>query len=293
MRILHLTDTHLYGDDDSRHYGRIDTTAALNGLLARFTALRDIDAVVLTGDASEDAAAASYQKLHAILDPFAEQLGAQLAVVMGNHDVSAHYAEVRGMGARGTTVQDHVLDLPGGGRIVVLDSSVPGAGYGHLEAEQIQWLRDVLATPAAGDRGTVLAIHHPPLVAATAMLQSLDLDELEVLAGVLEDTDVRIVLAGHYHHEMTSRIGAVPVHVAPGITNVVDPITAGEREGSLALSGASIIELAGTADPAHDAAPRVFTSVFPNAGDPLADPTVPVYDFGPAEIRAIQEHAGR
>lgn len=293
MRILHLTDTHLYGDDDSRHYDRIDTAAALTGLLARFSTLRDIDAVVLTGDASEDATAASYQKLHAILDPFAADLGAQLAVVMGNHDLSAHYAEVRGMGARSTTVQDRVVDLDGGGRIVVLDSSVPGAGYGHLEAEQIQWLREVLSTPAAGDRGTVLAIHHPPLVAATSMLQSLDLDELEVLAGALTGSDVRIVLAGHYHHEMTSRIAGIPVHVAPGITNVVDPVTAGERESSLALSGASIIELADGADAAPDIAPRVFTSVFPNAGDTLADHTVPVYDFGPAEIRAIQEHAGR
>src|SRR5699024_8970658 len=33
MRILHLTDTHLYGDPSARHYDRIDTTAALAGVL--------------------------------------------------------------------------------------------------------------------------------------------------------------------------------------------------------------------------------------------------------------------
>jgi 3',5'-cyclic AMP phosphodiesterase CpdA len=54
MRILHLTDTHLHGDPAARHYDRIDTAAALRGLLARLGALQDIDAVVHTGDASED-----------------------------------------------------------------------------------------------------------------------------------------------------------------------------------------------------------------------------------------------
>src|SRR5690625_7952024 len=54
MRILHLSDTHLYADPSARHYDRIDTTAALQGLLARFAALPPIDAIVHTGDASED-----------------------------------------------------------------------------------------------------------------------------------------------------------------------------------------------------------------------------------------------
>ena len=72
MRILHLTDTHLYGDPAARHYDRIDTAAALRGLLARLDGLADIDAVVHTGDASEDGSAESYRLLHEILDPFAE-----------------------------------------------------------------------------------------------------------------------------------------------------------------------------------------------------------------------------
>src|SRR5690625_7783460 len=80
MRILHLSDTHLYADPSARHYDRIDTTAALQGLLARFAALPPIDAIVHTGDASEDGTAGSYQLLHEILDPFAAAHGATLAV---------------------------------------------------------------------------------------------------------------------------------------------------------------------------------------------------------------------
>lgn len=284
MRILQITDTHLYGDPAARHYDRIDTGAALEGLLGALGAIGPVDAVVHTGDASEDGTEESYRRLHAILDPVAERLGAPLVVTMGNHDVSAAYAAVRGPGARGTEVQDRVHELAGGGRVVVLDSSRPGAGYGELTGEQLDWLRDVLAEPAAG--GTVLAIHHPPLVAATPLLRSLDLEPLEELAEVLAGSDVRIVLAGHYHHEMSGSIGGVPVHVAPGITNVVDPLGAGESERALALSGASLVELG-------EGAPRVVTSVLPSAGDTLGDVAVPVYLFGPAEVRAIAEAAGR
>lgn len=284
MRILQITDTHLYGDPAARHYDRIDTGAALTGLLDRLGALEAVDAVVHTGDASEDGSEESYRRLHAILDPVAERLGAALAITMGNHDVSAAYAAVRGPGARGTDSQDRVHELAGGGRVVVLDSSLPGAGYGQLEDAQLAWLADVLAEPAAA--GTVLALHHPPLVAATPMLRTLDLDRLEELAAVLAGSDVRIVLAGHYHHEMSGSIGGVPVHVAPGVTNVVDPVGAGEHERSHALSGASVVEIG-------EGAPRVFTSVLPSTGDTLADPLRPVYDFGPAEVRAIAEAAGR
>lgn len=284
MRILHLTDTHLYGDPSARHYDRIDPTAALRGVLARLEGLRDIDVVIHTGDASEDGTAASYRLLHEILDPFAASLGAPLAMVMGNHDVSRVYSEEVDPGQHLAARQDRVVPLDGGGRVVVLDSSVPGAGYGHLESAQLQWLRDVLAEPAAG--GTVLAIHHPPLRGATTLLRGLDLDGLDDLAAVLEGTDVRIVLSGHYHHAMDGAIAGIPVHVAPGITNVVDPVTAAASERALALSGVSVIELG-------QGAPRVFSSVFPNLGDTAGDAELPVYRFSPEQVAQIVEAAGR
>lgn len=284
MRILHLTDTHLYGDPAARHYDRIDTTAALRGVLERLEGLTGIDAVVHTGDASEDGSAGSYRLLHEILDPFAAALEAPLVVVMGNHDASAVYGEEIAAGERRADSQDRVVPLAGGGRVVVLDSSVPGAGYGHLDAEQLDWLRDVLAEPVPG--GTVLAIHHPPLVGATDLLRGLDLDGLDELADVLAGSDVRIVLSGHYHHEMTGQIAGIPVHVAPGITNVVDPVGADAHEQALALSGASVVELG-------EGAPRVVSSVYPNAGDTADDARRPVYRFSPEQVAQILQAAGR
>src|SRR5699024_11663008 len=116
MRILHLAATHLYADPSARHSDRIDTTAALQGLLARFAPLPPIDAIVHTGDASEDGTAGSYQLLHEILDPFAAAHGATLAVAMGNHDASATYAEAIAPGDRGTGHQGAAVPPAAGGR---------------------------------------------------------------------------------------------------------------------------------------------------------------------------------
>lgn len=289
MRILHLTDTHLFADPAARHYDRIDTAAALERVLERLADIaadRPVDLVLHTGDASEDASEDSYRRLHAMLDPVAAAFGAELLVVMGNHDSSAAYAAVAGPGDHGGPWQDRARTLANGWRAVVLDSSVPGAGYGRLDAAQLAWLREVLAEPA--EHGTVLAIHHPPLTAATPLLRALDLQDRDALADAIEGTDVRMICSGHYHHPMTGALAAVPVHVAPGVTNVMDPLCGGGREQARALSGASVIDLGGTDDAADaTAAPVITTAVWPNAGDVLGDPETPVYDFSPQQVAAI------
>ncbi len=287
MRILQLSDTHLFGDPAARQYDRIDTTAALVGVLDRLADVGPLEAVIHTGDASEDGSIASYRALHDLLDPFAQAHGALLAVAMGNHDVPSAYAAVAGEGDHGMPWQDRVHMTAGGLRIVVLDSSVPRAGYGHLDAPQLTWLRGVLAEPAAA--GTVLAVHHPPLPAATRLMAALDLDDLDALAHVLTGTDVRLVVSGHYHHEMTGSFAGVPVHVVPGIADVVDPLASPVRARALALSGASLIGL----PDGLGAPPQVSAAIWPSAGDELADPGRPVYDLGPVEIDAIAAAAGR
>lgn len=290
MRILHLTDTHLFADPAARHYDRIDTAAALARVLERLADIADegpVDLVLHTGDASEDGSRDSYRRLHAMLDPVAAMLGAELLVAMGNHDSSAAYAAVAGHGDHGGIDGDparqmRARTLANGWRAIVLDSSVPGAGYGRLDPAQLAWLGEALAEPA--ERGTVLAVHHPPLRAATPLLRALDLQDREALAAAIDGTDVRLICSGHYHHPMTGALAGIPVHVAPGVTNVMDPLCGGGREQARALSGASVIDL-DDADPT--AAPVVTTAVWPNAGDALSDAEVPVYDFTPEQVAAI------
>ena len=272
LRILHLSDTHLFGDG-TRHYGVVDTTAALRRVLERAHGLADLDAVVVSGDLSDDGSEASYRTLRSLVDPWAAARGAEVLYVMGNHDGRSGFEAVIGPRVGVTTVR--------GVRLVRLDSSVPGYGYGRLDASQLGLLREELATPAP--HGTIVILHHPPTPARTPLLHALELqnpgDLLEVCAG----TDVRAVLGGHYHHALATAERGIPVIVAPGITNTTCVTCDDGHERSHVGSGFAVVELPST----EGAAPSVAFVTAPSPEDGTE-----LFDLGPDEVDAIAAKAG-
>jgi Icc protein len=270
LRILHLSDSHLFGDG-TLQYGQVDTLAALRRVLDRASALDRADAVVLSGDLSNDGSAGSYRRLRELVEPWAAARGAAVVYAMGNHDVRAGFEEVLGDRESVTTVRDF--------RIVSLDSSVPGAGFGELQPGQLEWLRGVLRSPAPN--GTVLVVHHPPVPAATALLAALELRRPEQLLEGCRDTDVRLILCGHYHHPMATEFGGIPVVVAPGIANTSDALAQAGTERATVGSGFAVVEL-----PVVGAARAIFVPVpGPNDG-------AEIFNLTPDEVQRIAREAG-
>src|SRR3546814_2247309 len=124
---------------------------------------------------------------------------------MGNHDERPAYSAGL-FGEESTAPQDRV-EMVGGLRIVSLDSTVPGHHHGDLLESQLDWLREVLAEPAAD--GTLLALHHPPLPASVEIMAILELQNMHRLADVIRGTDVRGILAGHLHHAMSGMFAGI------------------------------------------------------------------------------------
>ncbi|GAB3634019.1 metallophosphoesterase [Microbacterium shaanxiense] len=228
LRILHLSDTHFSGDG-GRHYGVVDTAEHLRRALSHVGHLT-FDLVVVSGDVSQDGSEESYIRIRDAVTPWAFARGARAVFAMGNHDRRDAFRAVLGDGQPDADERPSPgidLDRPvasvvdqDGWRVVVLDSSVPGAGYGTLEPEQLLFLEEAIAEPAA--HGTVVVVHHPPLRAQTDLLQALALDEHDGrrLLDVVRGTDVRVILSGHYHLPITEIVAGVPVTVAPGVTNL-------------------------------------------------------------------------
>lgn len=307
MRILHLSDTHVFDPalprEERLHYGRIDPLAALEGVLEALANCGPIDAIVHSGDASNDGSQGSYRALMERLRAFAKQHAhlhgmeePPIAVAMGNHDVASGFAEAFGsgdhsaVGSRGQQFHDRVVDCRAG-RIVVLDSSVPRAGWGMLEPAQLEWLDRVLSEKGSGP--TMLAVHHPPLRVESDLFQALSLGSefenfgdgstAEEFAELVRGR-VDVIVSGHLHHAMSGAIGEVPVYVAPGVANVVDPCTADER--AFALSGASVLEVG-------NAGVRYSSSHWPNRGDVQEQAASPVYAFDAETVDKIIRAAGR
>ena len=251
FRILHLSDTHFTGDG-GRHYGVVDTAEHLRRALSHVGHLL-FDLVVVSGDVSEDGTVASYQQVGDILFPWAEARGARVAFAMGNHDRRENFRAVLGSGQPFTAASELPgidLDRPvastlttDGWRVIVLDSSVPGAGYGELDAGQKTFLRSSLAEPA--EHGTVVIVHHPPVPAQTDLLQALSLDESDGrdLIDIVRGTDVRVILSGHYHLPITEFVSGVAVTVAPGVTNISRAFGDPTEESSIDGFGGSVITL--------------------------------------------------
>ncbi|WP_448388859.1 phosphodiesterase [Microbacterium aurum] len=209
--IVHISDTHLLAGNRPLG-GRYDTAGNLTATLAAVerTGIRP-DAIVFTGDLTDLGEPDAYAALRAEVEPFAARLGAPVVWVAGNHDERPALREGLLDAAPSSEPVTGVWDL-GGLRLVALDSTVPGWHHGDLDAAQLDWLRDVLATPAP--LGTILALHHPPLPSHIPFFDILELQHQDELAAAIAGSDVRAILAGHLHYSTSGTFHGIPVSVA-------------------------------------------------------------------------------
>lgn len=217
--IAHISDTHLLGGN-RKLFSRVDVKKNLHTLLERLRATgMTFDAFVFTGDLADVAEPEAYRWIRAQVEPVAQELGAQVVWVMGNHDEREPFArELFGEESDGSP-RDRVYDI-NGLRVIALDSTVPGYHHGELEESQLQWLRDELATPA--QHGTILALHHPPIRSHNPLVRMIELFRQDSLADVVRGTDVRTILGGHLHYSTFGTFAGIPVAVASATCYTVD-----------------------------------------------------------------------
>ena len=219
--IVHLSDTH-FTAGRAPMFGLVDSDANLAQALRGLTAAGlEPDAIVVTGDIADTAADDAYTRVRAMLEPVAAELGAELVWVMGNHDTRPAFRAGLLDEAPSDETYDRVFDLAGL-RLVVLDSTVPGFHYGRVSEEQLEWLAGVLAEPAP--RGTLLALHHPPIPSPQLFDELIELRDQAGLEAVVRGSDVRGVLAGHLHYSAHSTFAGVPVSVASATCYTNDPL---------------------------------------------------------------------
>ncbi|WP_432545627.1 metallophosphoesterase family protein [Kineococcus sp. SYSU DK004] len=278
-RLLHLSDTHLLADA-GLHQGAVDTTAALGDVLAGLGGLGALDAVVVSGDVSEDGTPASYAAVRALVEGFARPRGAAVVWAVGNHDARTPFAA--GLLDRPDHDPDEPVDAvvdAGGLRLVSLDTSVPGAGYGELRPAQLERLAELLRGGAP--RGTVVVHHHPVLPAPTVLHEALRLQRPHELLDVVRGTDVRVLLSGHYHHPYVAALDGVTAVVAPAVANRTDVLVPAGRERAVRGSGACLVDLG------DDGQVRVTVLTVPRQRDGEV-----VVDLDEEAVRSIAAAAG-
>lgn len=253
-RILHLSDTHVSAagpDEDA-----VDAIGSLELLLADLDRIPGLDLVLVTGDVADDGSVAGCEAVRDRVGAYAAARGVPHLYTTGNHDDRDAFATALGSGHLDPDGRDRGRRGPGCAavsevgdlRVITLDSLVPGSVHGELDDEQLAWLADVLAAPAAG--GTVVALHHPPLhVPGAPTMARVVLQQPERLAEVIAGTDVRAVLCGHLHHQLSGMLAGVPVWVTPGVVTRIDLTDPPPLVRGVLGAGASVIDLDGPASP--------------------------------------------
>lgn len=216
--LAHVSDTHLRHPAEPLVRGRIDPRPALMAALAALSAHAP-QALLLTGDLSDDGTPESYAELRRLVDPVAERLGAQVIWGNGNHDARETFAAGL-LGRPATSAPLNQVHDVGGLRVLWLDTTVPGSDHGEVADASLDWLTAQLAEPAAA--GTILGLHHAPLPVVQDLAASWELVGQHKLAGVVAGTDVRAILGGHFHQSGFGTFAGIPVHVATSLAYTQD-----------------------------------------------------------------------
>jgi len=279
-RILHLSDTHVTAsgfDEDG-----VNALASLDRILHDCRRLESLDLVVVTGDIADDGSAEGCRLVRDRVGAFAAARGIPHIYTTGNHDRRPGFIEALGTGhlrPDGTDVgqtldgcgdQRAAVSDVGGLRVITLDSLVPGFAHGVVGDAQLEALAELLKHPAPA--GTILALHHPPIHVPTApwMVQA-GLHNRDALRRVIEGSDVVAVLCGHFHLQLSGRMGGASVWATPGVVTRLDLTAPPHLVRGVKGAGATVVDLGGPFSPAF----HVLHARDPEAGQQvyLADST--------------------
>ncbi len=193
-------------------YGRVDTAAALTRSIDTLNRLSpQPDLVVISGDIANSALPEEYERAKTLL----EKLQMPFAAIPGNHD--------------GRIPMRKILPDPGYGEpesalnavrrigqldILLIDSTVPGAPHGELDAATLAWLDDALA--ASATRPALLFLHHPPFNTGIVYTDAMRLRNADALAALLKRYPrALLVAAGHVHRAAQTVFAGISATICP------------------------------------------------------------------------------
>ena len=224
MLIAQISDLHFL-PKGMLAFGRVDVAGCLERAIDHLNALQPRpDAVLITGDLTNDGDAAVWADLMAMLG----RLAAPLYPLPGNHDdrelMRAAFAHLELFPAQGPLCCDVAL---GPVRLIGLDSLIPGDPAGRLGPEQLAWLAARLGEQP--QTPTLVALHHPPFRTGIDHMDAMMLEDGDALAAVIgRHRQVERVLCGHVHRSVQCRFAGTIAQIAPGTAHAVQLTLTGE-----------------------------------------------------------------
>lgn len=86
-------------------------------------------------------------------------------------------------------------------------------------------------------------LHHPPVSLDSDFWRTVNLRDAAALATALRGSDVRVILCGHNHLQLSANLAGVLVWVTPGVITRIDLTTPPSLGRAVAGAGATLVDL--------------------------------------------------
>ncbi|CAM3565816.1 3',5'-cyclic-AMP phosphodiesterase [Vibrio aquimaris] len=217
IRLLQITDTHLFEANDGSLLG-VNTSDSFDAVVSAITEQNtNYEAIVATGDISQDHSALSYQRFESGIS----KLNKTCFWLPGNHDFRPNMDSV--LCSQQIQYLEHLL-LGDYWQMIVLDSQVVGVPHGRLSEEQLSLIEDKLNLYP--ERYALILLHHHPVLIGSAWLDQHTLKDSESFWKVIEKhSNAKAVLCGHVHQDMDRYRHDVRVMATPSTCVQFKPLS--------------------------------------------------------------------
>ena len=194
MRIIHMSDLHL--TKDGGPIWETNTMEHFNQSIDIIRGLQKIDAILVTGDVSDDGSEWTYQ----YADRLFSTLGIPTLCCPGNHDSLKMMLEEYKPSFCKFLPPSSIID---GWKIVMLNSVIPAdenpdqnKARGFLSDESLNYVIQELEEGLP----TIIALHHPPLEPGGWLNRRLLENRDEFNQTINRYPNARLVIYGHIHY---------------------------------------------------------------------------------------------
>lgn len=204
MKILQITDPHLFGSASGALRGVV-TDASLHHVLDEaYAGVPDFEALLVTGDLVQDDPS-GYLRFRSILGNSQKPV----LCIPGNHDEP----HIMRKSLAGAPFQMCGTYSAAGWQLVMLDSCDPGHVGGRLTAQELGRLDRALGSSPAH---AMVCLHHHPVEMGSRWIDAIGLANRDEFWRVIEaHANVRAVVWGHVHQEFEGDRGGVRLFATP------------------------------------------------------------------------------
>lgn len=183
MRLIHISDIHLTAN--GHPIWGVEPLAQFNRAVEKIKSLDEIDAVVISGDLSEDGSLWAYE----YIDNTFAKLGLPTYCCPGNHDDLNVFFQ----GFHPSFYLRNEVFRFGRWVFIMINSTITGMSRGHVDAKK---LYDMIQS---NDGPIGVVVHHPPIEQEGWLNRKLMENRDEFNKIIFQDNRVKLVLYGHSH----------------------------------------------------------------------------------------------